>query len=123
MSEANGPVVVMQGIVKNFGPIQALRGIDLHLNPNEVLGLVGDNGAGKSTLMKVLTGVHRPDAGQIYLNGKPVYRIENPGLIDHVVELVEKKAAEIKQIRINELEAELEKANRLMAAANKQAGE
>jgi ABC-type sugar transport system ATPase subunit len=77
LSEANGPVVVMQGIVKNFGPIQALRGIDLYLNPNEVLGLVGDNGAGKSTLMKVLTGVHRPDAGQIYLNGQPV-RFESP---------------------------------------------
>ncbi|MEW5960045.1 MAG: ATP-binding cassette domain-containing protein [Chloroflexota bacterium] len=77
MSEANGPVVVMQGIVKNFGPIQALRGIDLYLDPNEVLGLVGDNGAGKSTLMKVLTGVYQPDAGQILLNGRPV-RFESP---------------------------------------------
>lgn len=62
----------MRGIVKNFGPVQALRGVDLHLVPQEVLGLVGDNGAGKSTLMKVLTGVYQPDGGQIFLNGRPV---------------------------------------------------
>lgn len=68
----DGPVVAMQGIVKNFGPIQALRGIDLWLQRHEVLGLVGDNGAGKSTLMKVLTGVYQPDAGQIYLNDRQV---------------------------------------------------
>lgn len=72
MAQANGPLMAMRGIVKNFGPIQALRGVDLHLNRNEVLGLVGDNGAGKSTLMKVLTGVHQPDAGQIFLNDRPV---------------------------------------------------
>jgi len=61
----------MQGIVKNFGPVQALRGVDLRLNRHEVLGLVGDNGAGKSTLMKVLTGVHQPDGGQIFFEGNP----------------------------------------------------
>ena len=73
LSETNGCVVVMQGIVKNFGPVQALRGVDLQLARHEVLGLVGDNGAGKSTLMKVLTGVYQPDAGQIYLNSQPVH--------------------------------------------------
>lgn len=77
MSEATGPVIEMQGIVKTFGPIQALRGVDLQLDRNEVLGLVGDNGAGKSTLMKVLTGVYQPDSGKIFLNGSPV-RFESP---------------------------------------------
>lgn len=77
MSTANGPVIAMQGIIKNFGPIQALRGIDLQLNRNDVLGLVGDNGAGKSTLMKVLTGVYKPDGGTIFLNGQPVH-FESP---------------------------------------------
>jgi simple sugar transport system ATP-binding protein len=67
------PIVEMRGIVKNFGPVQALRGVDLRLHPREVLGLVGDNGAGKSTLMKVLTGVHEPDAGQILFEGRPVF--------------------------------------------------
>jgi len=67
------PVVQMRGIVKNFGPVQALRGVDLRLDRDEVLGLVGDNGAGKSTLMKVLTGVHQPDGGQIFFESQPVH--------------------------------------------------
>ena len=67
------PVVEMRGIVKNFGPVQALRGVDLQLARCEVLGLVGDNGAGKSTLMKVATGVYQPDAGQIFLEGRPMH--------------------------------------------------
>jgi simple sugar transport system ATP-binding protein len=72
LNETAGPVVALQGIVKNFGPVQALRGVDLQLHRHEVLGLVGDNGAGKSTLMKVLTGVYQPEAGQVYLNGRQV---------------------------------------------------
>jgi ABC-type sugar transport system ATPase subunit len=63
----------MRGIVKNFGPVRALRGVDLRLERRQVLGLVGDNGAGKSTLMKVLTGVYQPDEGQILLEGQPAH--------------------------------------------------
>jgi ABC-type sugar transport system ATPase subunit len=63
----------MEGIVKRFGAVEALKGVDLELWPREVLGLVGDNGAGKSTLMKVLTGVHRPDGGRILFEGHPVH--------------------------------------------------
>lgn len=66
------PLVSMRGIVKRFGAIQALKGVDLDLYPGEVLGLVGDNSAGKSTLMKILTGAYQPDAGQIYFQGQPV---------------------------------------------------
>ncbi len=73
MSEiAAPPVVEMRGIVKQFGPVRALCGVDLQLNRGSVLGLVGDNGAGKSTLMKVLTGAHQPDRGEILLNGQRV---------------------------------------------------
>lgn len=64
------PVVEMRGIKKHFGAVQALRGVDLVLQPNEVLGLVGDNAAGKSTLMKVLSGAYIPDGGEIFLEGK-----------------------------------------------------
>ena len=67
------PLVEMQGIVKRFGAVEALRGADLELRHAEVLGLVGDNAAGKSTLMKVLTGVHRPDEGRILLDGRAVH--------------------------------------------------
>ena len=71
------PLIRMSGICKNFGPVSALRHVDLSLYPTEVLGLVGDNAAGKSTLMKVLTGVYQPDSGEIYLNGKRV-RFSSP---------------------------------------------
>ncbi len=66
-------VVEMRGIKKHFGAVQALRGVDLALQENEVLGLVGDNAAGKSTLMKVLSGAYIPDGGEIFLEGKPVH--------------------------------------------------
>jgi len=70
-------LVSMQGIVKRFGAVEALKGVDLELGTGEVLGLVGDNAAGKSTLMKTLTGVHQPDAGRIFFEGQPVH-FRNP---------------------------------------------
>jgi len=65
-------LVEMQGVIKTFGRVQALRGVDFHVDEGEIVGLLGDNGAGKSTLIKVLTGVHQPTRGQIYFEGKPV---------------------------------------------------
>ena len=64
------PIVEMRNIKKHFGAVQALRGVDLTLHHNEVLGLVGDNAAGKSTLMKVLSGAYIPDEGEILLDGE-----------------------------------------------------
>jgi simple sugar transport system ATP-binding protein len=69
----NIPVVEMRNIKKNFAAVQALRGVDLALHHNEVLGLVGDNAAGKSTLMKVLSGAYIPDEGEILIEGKRVH--------------------------------------------------
>jgi len=66
----NTMLVSMQGITKNFGTIEALRGVDLDVGPNEIVGLLGDNGAGKSTLIKILTGVHTPTEGEIYWKGQ-----------------------------------------------------
>ena len=65
----NVPIIEMKRIEKNFGAVRALRGVDLTLGENEVLGLVGDNAAGKSTLMKVLSGAYIPDGGNIYISG------------------------------------------------------
>src|SRR5512135_462669 len=67
------PVVELRNIKKNFGAVQALRGIDLVLHHNEVLGLVGDNAAGKSTLMKVLSGAYIPDEGEIFIEGEKAH--------------------------------------------------
>lgn len=66
------PVVEMRNIKKRFGGVQALRGVDLVLHHNEVLGLVGDNAAGKSTLMKILSGAYIPDKGEIFVEGKKI---------------------------------------------------
>ena len=65
-------VLRVEGVAKRFGPVTALRNIDLTLHHGEVLGLLGDNGAGKSTLIKILSGYHKPDAGTIALDGEPV---------------------------------------------------
>ena len=59
-------------VSKRFGPVTALRDVNLTVRRGEILGLIGDNGAGKSTLIKILTGYHRPDGGQLYVDGTPV---------------------------------------------------
>lgn len=65
-------VLEARSIVKRFGRIEALRGTNFEVRPGEVVALLGDNGAGKSTLVKTLCGVHRPDEGQILVDGEPV---------------------------------------------------
>jgi ribose transport system ATP-binding protein len=67
----------MRGVSKRFGATRALHRVDLQVRPGEVLALVGENGAGKSTLMKVLSGAHPPDEGEMLLDGQP-YRPRNP---------------------------------------------
>ncbi len=63
-------LVEMKGISKQFPGVKALSDVDFNIGENEIVCLLGENGAGKSTLMKVLTGVYKPDSGNIYYNGK-----------------------------------------------------
>lgn len=67
------PVLSVSGISKSYGRIQALRGVDFHVDAGEVVGLVGDNGAGKSTLIKILSGALQADQGNILLDGSEIH--------------------------------------------------
>ena len=71
------PVLEVKGLKKHFAGVQALNGVDFILKKGEVHALVGENGAGKSTLIKSLTGIYRPDGGEILLDGKP-YAPQHP---------------------------------------------
>jgi general nucleoside transport system ATP-binding protein len=71
MSSAPGTLVEMRGITKRFGQVMANQAIDLDLVPGEIHGLLGENGSGKTTLMSILYGLHRPDEGEIVLDGRP----------------------------------------------------
>ena len=62
---------------KSFDDFHALNGVDMHVGKGEIYGLVGPNGAGKSTLIRHLTGVYRPDAGQVLIAGEPVFENRN----------------------------------------------
>ena len=79
--ERNGPdqepLLRLAGVGKNFGPVQALTDIDLDIPAGKVTAIVGDNGAGKTTLIKCISGIHQPDAGQIWWLGRRV-RLHSP---------------------------------------------
>jgi simple sugar transport system ATP-binding protein len=66
------PLLQARELHKSYGSVQALRGASFDLAAGEVVALIGDNGAGKSTLVKCLSGVERPDAGEILIEGAPV---------------------------------------------------
>ena len=65
-------VLRVENVAKRFGPVTALRDVNLHLGKGEVLGLLGDNGAGKSTLIKILSGFQKPDEGRVIVKGDEV---------------------------------------------------
>ena len=66
------PILEIRGVAKRFDATQALEDVSLALRAGEIHALLGENGAGKSTLIKIITGVHQPDRGQILLGGQPV---------------------------------------------------
>ncbi len=76
-------MIQVSGIEKSFDDFKALNGVDMHVARGSIYGLVGPNGAGKSTIIRHLTGVYRPDAGQILVDGQPVY--ENRDIKEKIV--------------------------------------
>jgi ABC-type sugar transport system ATPase subunit len=67
------PLLQLRGISRNFGPVQALTGVDLDIPAGQVTALIGDNGAGKSTLIKTVSGIWEPSAGEIIWQGQRVH--------------------------------------------------
>lgn len=67
---SNAPLLKLENIRRNFGAIEALRGIDLEVGRGEVVALLGDNGAGKSTLVKIISGGLEPNSGRIIFDGE-----------------------------------------------------
>jgi ABC-type sugar transport system ATPase subunit len=65
-------VLTAEGIVKQYGGVRALAGVDLSIRPGEIQALLGANGAGKSTLVKILVGAERPTSGQLVMDGEPL---------------------------------------------------
>lgn len=72
MNNEHAPIVQMKNIEKHFGSVIALAGVSLEVYPGECHCLLGDNGAGKSTFIKTMSGVHKPTAGEIFFEGKPM---------------------------------------------------
>lgn len=66
------PILQVKDLYKRFGGLVAVDHVSLDIHPGEVVGLLGDNGAGKSTLIKMISGVYKPDGGQILLDGQAV---------------------------------------------------
>lgn len=83
----------LKNVSKSFGDVQSLRNVDFKLGRNEVVGLLGDNGAGKSTLIKIVTGYHQPDEGEIFFNGQQVERLTVPKARELGVETVYQERA------------------------------
>ena len=94
------PALEVRGVTKRFGALVVLRGVDLALRQGEVLGLVGDNGAGKSTLVKILSGFHPPDAGELYLGGERVRFNSVEAARAHGIETVYQDLALIPQLPV-----------------------
>jgi branched-chain amino acid transport system ATP-binding protein len=69
------PLLVVDKLVKRFGGFRALDGVSFHLRAGEILGLVGPNGSGKTTCINVVSGILRPDAGEVRLGGESVSRL------------------------------------------------
>ncbi|HET6410789.1 MAG TPA: ATP-binding cassette domain-containing protein [Anaeromyxobacter sp.] len=89
-----GNLLEMRNISKTFGEVAAVHGVNFHVGPNEIVGLLGDNGAGKSTLVKIITGYHAPDpGGEIFWDGQRLEHFSVAGAHELGIEVVYQERA------------------------------
>jgi len=79
MTDSGAPLLELRGLTKSFAGVRVLSSVDLAVRAGEVHALIGQNGSGKSTLIKILSGYHAPDAGQVLMRGEPVPLPIKPG--------------------------------------------
>ncbi len=68
------PLIEVSGLVKQYGSVQALAGLDLQVMPGEIYGLLGPNGAGKSSLMRIMVTLMKPSSGVVLVDGKDIQK-------------------------------------------------
>ena len=76
-------ILTIEGVTKSYGTHEALRGVDLHIGPGELVGLLGPNGAGKSTLFQICSGLFAADSGKVELFGM-TYRQNNSAILSQL---------------------------------------
>jgi branched-chain amino acid transport system ATP-binding protein len=81
MSPEPQPLLAVKGLVKRFGGFRALDELNFDLKPGEILGLVGPNGSGKTTCINVISGLYRPEAGEVYFEGRPIAGLPSHRLV------------------------------------------
>lgn len=98
----DGMVLELKGITKRFPGVTALNGVEFQLKKGEIHALMGENGAGKSTLIKVITGVHIPDEGQIFVNGQEVFFRNTNDSAQHKIAAVYQHSTAYPQLTVTE---------------------
>ncbi len=96
------PILEMKGIVKTFGRVVANHNVNLKLYAGEIHALLGENGAGKSTLMNILTGIYKPDAGQIFYKGQEVTLKSPKTAVDMGIGMVHQHFALVQTLTVAE---------------------
>ena len=101
-TSSDTPILEMRGISQIFPGVKALDGVDIALYPGKVTALIGENGAGKSTLVKILTGIYRPNEGEILLDGQPVHFHSAQDAIDAGVTAIHQETVLFDELSVGE---------------------